>query len=130
MEIGFINSESYRTLQIAQTTYVLALREMALIDYVSVACLCKITKNEALRLCAIPIHVIEETFTQLPPMLNFNGVKDNNGRLTHSITDLFDAIDSDSDNDRKMSNISITAQHLLALNSEVKKTKVLITNGI
>lgn len=123
MEIGLIDSESYRALQIAQTTYVLALREMALIDHISVACLCRITKEEALRLSTTPIHVIEVTFIQLPPMLNFNGVKGNNGKTAHSIIDLFDAIDEIDGNGSQMSNVSITAQHLLALNTKVMRNK-------
>ena len=111
MDIELINSENYRSLQIAQTAYMLALREMALVDYISVACMCNITKEEAQRLSSTPIHVVEAIFIQLPPMLNFNGVKDDNGRLTHSIIDLFDVVDND-----QMDSFSVTTQHLLALN--------------
>ncbi|PLC59279.1 hypothetical protein [Photobacterium carnosum] len=123
MEIEFINYESYRALQIAQTTYVLALREMALIDHISVACMCRLSKEEALRLSSTPIHVIEAIFVQLPPMLNFNGVKGNNGKTTHSIIDLFNAIDENDSNGSRVSNVAITAQHLLALNTKVVRNK-------
>lgn len=73
MEIGILDNDSYRSVQIAQASFILSMRDLARIDPVSVACLFKITKDEARRLADTPIHVLEKALHSSPPILTIKG---------------------------------------------------------
>ncbi|MEF1218441.1 hypothetical protein REH76_11640 [Photobacterium damselae] len=111
-----IDSDSYKSLQVAQATYILALREMAIVDHISVACMCKISKDEAFKLTQIPLHELEVGLLKLPPFLNFNGVNTLGNHATHSIVDLLNSFGKSSGRQ-----VKVTTQHMVALNSRAQK---------
>ena len=73
MEMGILDNECYKSVQIAQTSYILALRDMARMDHISVACMLKISKEDAKRLSKTPIHLLEKGLHECPPVLMING---------------------------------------------------------
>ncbi|EPR7483847.1 TPA: hypothetical protein ACGSTL_001156 [Vibrio parahaemolyticus] len=73
MEIGILDNDSYRSVQIAQASFILSMRDLARIDPVSVACLFKISKDEARRLAETPVHVLEKALHSSPPILTIKG---------------------------------------------------------
>ncbi len=73
MDIGILDNNSYRSVQIAQTSFILSMRDLARIDPVSVAYLFKITKDEAKRLAETPVHLLEEALHSSPPLLTVKG---------------------------------------------------------
>jgi hypothetical protein len=73
MEIGILDNDSYRSVQIAQASFILSMRDLARIDPICVACLFKITKDEARRLAETPVHVLEKALHSSPPILTIKG---------------------------------------------------------
>lgn len=73
MEIGILDNNSYNSLQIAQASYVLSMRELARVDPVTVACLFRISKDEAKRLAETPSHMLQAALLSSPPILTIKG---------------------------------------------------------
>lgn len=73
MEIGILDNNSYKSLQIAQATFVLTMRELARVDPVTVACLFRISKDEAKRLAETPSHMLQAALLSSPPILTIKG---------------------------------------------------------
>lgn len=73
MEIGILDNNSYRSVQLAQAAYILSLRDLARVDPISVACLFKITKEEARRLANTSVLHLEKALHNTPPVLTIKG---------------------------------------------------------
>ncbi|MBB1371352.1 hypothetical protein [Pseudoalteromonas sp. SR45-4] len=91
MDIGILDNNSYRSVQIAQTSFILSMRDIARIDPVSVAYLFKITKEEAKRLAETPVHLLEEALHSSPPLLT---VKGQDGRCLRGASPMGALLDS------------------------------------
>ena len=96
MVVGILDNDSYRTVQIAQTSYILALRDLARMDHISVACLLRISKAEAQRLAKTPIHTLERALHSSPPVLTLKG-QESTFRGISPMSALLDSLDKGDD---------------------------------
>ncbi|WP_024604276.1 MULTISPECIES: hypothetical protein [unclassified Pseudoalteromonas] len=94
MEIGILDNNSYRSVQIAQTSFILSMRDLARIDPVSVACLFKISKEEARQLAETPVHLLEQALHSSPPILTIKGQDGHSLRGASPMSALLSSLES------------------------------------
>lgn len=116
MEIGVLDNLSYRSVQQAQSAYILALRDLARIDPISIACLFKITKQEAIRLAETSVLSLEQALHNSPPILCVSGTDRYRG-----VSPMSALLDSLNNSQESFQN---TAAHINAYSGQVNHNAV------
>ena len=110
MDIGVVDNISVKSLQIAQTTYILAIRDIARQNSHVAAILLRWTPEETRRLAETPVEKIEKAFHTLPPVLTILGQETIRG--ASALSSLLDAICNDDEN-----MIALTSAHIQAFSN-------------
>lgn len=116
MEIGILDNNSYRSVQLAQAAYILSLRDLARVDPISVACLFKITKEEARRLADTSVLHLEKALHNTPPVLTIKGQESLRG--ASPMTALLDSLEEGLDEFHN------TAAHINAYSGPINHTSL------
>ena len=110
MKIGELDNIGVKSLQIAQATYILAIRDIARENHDVAAILLRWSPEDTLRLANTPVELIEKAFHTLPPVLTILGQESIRG--ASPISSLLDAIGDENSNQ-----IALTSAHIHAFSN-------------